>query len=33
MTKGNDIKCYIKHCKKEMNKAKNYIDRKINLKK
>ena len=32
MAKDDDIKCYIKHCKKEMDKAKNTIDREINMK-
>jgi surface antigen len=34
MTKDNDddIKCYIKHCKKEMDKSKNDLDRIINKK-
>jgi hypothetical protein len=32
MAKSDDIKCYIKHCKKEMDKAKKDIDRKIILK-
>ena len=32
MAKDDDIKCYIKHCKKEMDKAKNNINREINMK-
>ena len=33
MAKDDDIKCYIKHCKKEMDNAKNNINREITLKK